>query len=231
MGKKSNYSYIGISFVILVFGIIFIPKILNRLKNDTIVDEDRHNLQHVDKTTKVRDMATIGAVRDFSFIDQNGDTITQDAYKGKVYVVEFFFTTCPSICPIMNQNMLKVQEAFKDNNNIGVASFSINPEYDTPEILKKYAESYGITHPNWHLLTGSRDEIYSLANKGFNLYVGEAPEVEGGFEHSGFFALIDQQGTIRSRIDINGNPIIYYDGLEEESVQELIEDMRTLLKQ
>ena len=139
MGKKPNYSYIGISFIILVFGILFIPKILNRWNNDTIVDEDRHNLQH-DGVTKVRDMATIGVVPDFTFVNQNGDTITQDTYKGKVYVVEFFFTTCPSICPIMNQNMLKVQKAYANNNNIGVASFTINPEYDTPEVLKNYAE-------------------------------------------------------------------------------------------
>ena len=230
MGKKPNYSYIGISFIILVFGILFIPKILNRWNNDTIVDEDRHNLQH-DGVTKVRDMATIGVVPDFTFVNQNGDTITQDTYKGKVYVVEFFFTTCPSICPIMNQNMLKVQKAYANNNNIGVASFTINPEYDTPEVLKNYAEAYGISHPNWHLLTGSREEIYALANKGFNLYVGEAPEVEGGFEHSGFFALIDQDGNIRSRMDSFGNPIIYYDGLEDESVQMLIDDIDTLLNQ
>ncbi len=230
MGKKSNYSYIGISFIILVFGILFIPKILNRWNNDTIVDQDRHNLQH-NGVAKVRDMATIGVVPEFAFVNQNGDTITQNSYKGKVYVVEFFFTTCPSICPIMNQNMLKVQRAYTDNNMIGVASFTINPEYDTPEVLKNYAERYGISHPNWHLLTGSREEIYSLANKGFNLYVGEAPEVEGGFEHSGFFALIDQNGNIRSRMDSFGNPIIYYDGLENESVQMLIDDIGTLLNQ
>lgn len=230
MGKKFNYSYIGISLVILVFGILFIPKIINRLGNDSVVDMDRHNLQHGQEET-VREMATIGMVPEFRFIDQNRDTITQDTYKGKVYVVEFFFTTCPSICPIMNQNMMTVQEAFEDNEGVGIASITINPEYDTPEILKEYAANYGMTHPNWHLMTGDRDEIYTLANSGFNLYVGEAPEVEGGFEHSGFFALIDQNGAIRSRLDSYGNPIIYYDGLEKESVQHLIEDMRALLNQ
>ena len=228
MSKRAYY--ISITIILIIFGVFFIPKIISRLENDTTVDEDRHNLKH-EAYYEDREMATIGVVPQFEFVNQFEDTISQDTYKGKVYVAEFFFTTCPSICPIMNQNMLKVQEAFKDENDIGVASFTINPEYDTSEILKEYAESYGITHPNWHLLTGNRKAIYDLANKGFNLYVGEAPQVEGGFEHSGFFALIDKEGNIRSRIDANGNPIIYYDGLENESIAMLIEDMRSLLKQ
>jgi len=205
-----NYSYIGITFVILIFGIWAVPKIVENFTNI--------------------DMASIGEVPDFSFTNQNGETITNQDYKGKVYVAEFFFTTCPSICPIMNRNMVTIQNEFYGNPNLGIASFSINPEFDTPEILKDYAESYKITNPNWHLLTGDKTEIYKLANTGFNLYVGEAPEVEGGFEHSGFFALIDQEGNIRSRFDKNGNPLIYYDGLEAEGIQMLKEDIKTLLE-
>ncbi|RLD30059.1 MAG: SCO family protein, partial [Bacteroidetes bacterium] len=162
--------------------------------------------------------------------NQNGETITNQDYKGKVYIAEFFFTTCPSICPIMNRNMVTIQNEFYGNPNLGIASFTINPEYDTPEILKAYAESYKITNPSWHLLTGDKTEIYALANTGFNLYVGEAPEVEGGFEHSGFFALIDQEGNIRSRYDKNGNPLIYYDGLEADGIQMLKEDIKLLLE-
>ncbi|MGV6829683.1 MAG: SCO family protein, partial [Flavobacteriales bacterium] len=169
---KNNYSYIGISFIILVFGIWAIPKIIQKFSKP--------------------ELENIGTVPNFSFIDQNNKTITNQTYKGKVYVVEFFFTTCPSICPIMNKNMVKVQDQFYGNPNLGIASFSINPEVDTPEVLRKYAEKYKITNPNWHLLTGEKDKIYELANKGFNLYVGENSEVPGGFEHSGFFALIDQ---------------------------------------
>jgi len=205
-----NYSYIGITFVILIFGIWAVPKIVENFTNV--------------------DMATIGEVPDFSFTDQNGETITNRDYMGKVYIAEFFFTTCPSICPIMNRNMVTIQNEFYGNPNLGIASFTINPEFDTPEILKAYAESYKITNPDWHLLTGDKTEIYKLANTGFNLYVGEAPEVEGGFEHSGFFALIDQEGYIRSRYDKNGNPLIYYDGLEAEGIQMLKEDIKLLLQ-
>ncbi len=206
---KKNYSYIGISFIILIFGIWAVPKIINSLSKP--------------------DLATIGTVPAFSFIDQNGKKITNENYKDKVYVVEFFFTTCPSICPIMTENMIKIQNDFLGNSNLGIASFSIDPAHDTPQVLKEYAQNKGITKPQWHLLTGEKENIFKLANEGFNLYVGEASEVEGGFEHSGFFALVDQEGNIRSRKDKNGNPIIYYDGLEESGIQMLKEDIKKLL--
>ena len=204
-----NYSYIGISFIILIFGIWAVPKIVDRLTEP--------------------DLATIGKVPDFSFTNQNQKTITNQSYNNKVYVVEFFFTTCPSICPIMNKNMVKIQDEYFGNPNLGIASFSIDPNTDTPEVLKEYANEYNITNPNWNLLTGNKDAIYKLANSGFNLYVGENSEVEGGFEHSGFFALIDKEGNIRSRLDEHGNPIIYYNGLEDEGVQMLKEDIKLLL--
>jgi protein SCO1/2 len=96
--------------------------------------------------------------------------------------------------------------------------------------LSEYAQKYGITHPNWFLLTGAQDDIYDMANKGFNLYVGPGAAIDGGFEHSGFFALVDEQGMIRSRYDAYGNPIIYYDGLETSQVSKLINDISVLLK-
>jgi protein SCO1/2 len=212
-----NYSYIGITFVILIFGIWAVPKIV-----ENFTEADLAYILDVNKEP--------AQVPNFSFTNQNGETITNQDYKGKVYVAEFFFTTCPSICPIMNRNMVTIQNEFYGNPNLGIASFTINPEYDTPEILKAYAESYKITNPSWHLLTGDKTEIYALANTGFNLYVGEAPEVEGGFEHSGFFALIDQEGNIRSRYDKYGNPLIYYDGLEADGIQMLKEDIKLLLE-
>ncbi|SRX53036.1 SCO family protein [Aequorivita sp. CIP111184] len=206
---KKNYSYIGITFVILIFGIWAVPKIINTLSKP--------------------DLATIGSVPAFSFTDQNQKIITNETFKDKVYIVEFFFTTCPSICPIMTENMVKIQDAFLGNPKVGIASFSIDPAHDTPQVLKEYAENKGITKPQWHLLTGEKEKIFKLANEGFNLYVGEVSEVEGGFEHSGFFALVDQEGNIRSRKDENGNPIIYYDGLKDNGIQMLKEDIKKLL--
>ncbi|MGE5942746.1 MAG: SCO family protein [Flavobacteriales bacterium] len=227
MMKKTNYSYIGIAFIILVFGIYFIPRIIDRITNNDVSRKESRSDQKLEEDTK-SDLAFIEIngepkkVPAFSFINQDGKIISNKDYEGKVYVVEFFFTTCPTICPRMNSNLVQIQEEFKDFENFGVASFTINPEYDTPEILKQYAEEYGITNPNWHLMTGDQNAIYKLSNEGFNLYTAEEKDAAGGFEHSGNFALIDKNGFIRSRKDAYGNPIIYYKGIvsEEEKVDD-----------
>lgn len=246
MNKQNNYSYIGIAFIVLVFGIIFVPKIVDRIVNQDITrSESRSDQVKENGFTSELEYLIINGKRkkvpDFSFTDQNGNTITNRDYLGKVYVVEFFFTTCPTICPRMNRNLVQIQNTFSEFENFGVASFTINPEYDTPKILKEYAEKYGITNPNWHLMTGDQDKIYELANTGFPLYVAQDTEVEGGFEHSGHFALIDKEGFIRSRVE-NGNPLIFYNGIisEEEQVDDegqsqqismLKQDIAILLKE
>ncbi len=246
--KKSNYSYIGISFIILVFGIYFIPKIIDRISNNDTVRNDGGTKININNSKKEgTDLAFIEIngkpkmVPHFSFVNQDGKVITNNDYKGKVYIVEFFFTTCPTICPKMNANLIKIQNEFTGFNNFGVASFTINPEHDTSEVLKAYAEKYGVTNPNWNLMTGNQEDIYKLANEGFNLYTAQDDSVAGGFEHSGNLALIDKNGFIRSRV-VNGNPIIFYNGMISESEKEdetgmqqeitiLKEDISKLLKE
>ena len=110
-----NKSYIVVGFVILVFGIIFIPKIIDRVKSGTVVDMDRHAIG--EKKLEADDLLKMGKVPGFEFVDQHGNTITNEDYKGKVYVVEFFFTTCPTICPVMTGNMVKIQNKFKRNED------------------------------------------------------------------------------------------------------------------
>ncbi|GAA4269132.1 SCO family protein [Hyunsoonleella aestuarii] len=248
MSKKTNYSYIGVSFIILVFGIIFIPRIIDRISNDDISRQESRTDFADNNKTESTDLIFIEnngekrKVPTFSFTNQDGKTITNQDYIGKVYLVEFFFTTCPTICPKMNANLVQIESTFQGLDNFGVASFTINPEYDTPEILKNYAEHYGISNPNWHFLTGEQEDIYKLANEGFYIYTAENKDVEGGFEHSGNFALIDKNGFIRSRKDEFGNPIIYYRGIvsEEERVTDegvkeqisaLKEDIKILLNE
>ncbi|WP_108802217.1 SCO family protein [Aquimarina sp. Aq107] len=240
-----KYSYVGISFIILIFGIIFIPKIVNRVKDTSIVKNDRMSADNPVANEKLSYIKINGKPRkvpEFAFLNQDSLLITNHDYKGKVYVVDFFFTSCPTICPKMSRNLVYLQNKLKDYQNFGVASFTINPKRDTPRILKKYAENYGIVNPDWHLLTGEREDLYELANAGFNIYAAENPEVPGGFEHNGYFALIDQEGYIRSRYDASGNPIIYYRGTigveekkdengEEEQVTVLLEDIKKLLKE
>jgi len=247
MKKKTNYSYIGIAFIILLFGIIFVPKIINRIQNNDISRSDRlstgqdNNFSNDQALTFIEINGKRKKVPNFSFTNQDGKTITQDDYKGKVYVVEFFFTTCPTICPRMNENLVEIQNVFKGNTDFGIASFSITPELDTPEVLKEYAERYGITNPNWNLLTGAEEDIYSLANNGFNIYVAKVDD-EVGFEHSGDFALIDKNGFVRSRLDAFGNPKIFYKGIisekekydedgNEQEITMLKEDIKKLLNE
>jgi protein SCO1 len=244
--KKTNYSYIGIAFIILVFGIYFVPKIIDRIANNDTVRNDGGTKININPKKVASDLAFIEINGDpkkvpaFSFINQDGKIVTNQDYKGKVYVVEFFFTTCPTICPLMNSNLVQIQNEFKDFENFGVASFTINPDHDTPEVLKEYAKKYGITNPNWNLMTGDQSSIYRLSNEGFNLYTAEEEDVAGGFEHSGNFALIDKNGFIRSRKDVYGNPIIYYKGIvseaekvddngSKEEISALKEDIKKLL--
>lgn len=229
MNMKPNYSYIWVSLVILVFGIIFIPRIVERVKNKSVVDADRHAVGNASRNAD--ELVTIGKVPDFEFTNQFGKTVTHDNYRGKVYVAEFFFTSCPTICPVMNKNMVQLQNAFLTTRDFGIASFTIDPEHDTPDVLKAYAERYEVTHSNWHMLTGDKATLFELANTGFNLYVGQNSDAPGGFEHSGMFALIDKEGNIRSRVDGNGNPIVYYDGIEADGIRILKEDIALLLKE
>lgn len=241
MNKK--YTYIWISLVILVFGIIFIPKIIDRIKSGTIVQNDRMNVkQKSDQLAYILYDGEKRKVPSFTFIDQDSTQVSDSDYLGKVFVVEFFFTRCPSICPLMTKNLVTLQEAFKGRNDFGIASFSITPDYDTPSVLKDYAKEHGIESDDWHLITGDQERIYQLANSGFNIYAMENADAPGGFEHSGLFALIDKQGYMRSRIDSFGNPIVYYRGAiseamgendqgEKEQISILKKDIKKLLEE
>lgn len=225
-----NKSYIGISLVILVFGIIFVPKIVNRVKGGEVVKGDR--LDQVSNHGKDTDqLFVMGSVPTFKLTDQNGKTISDTSLRGKVYVLEFFFTTCPTICPKMNMNMVDIQNKFFGNPNVALVSITIDPEHDTQKVLKDHAEIIGAKSSNWHFLTGDKSYIYDISNKGFNLYAGENSKANGGFEHSGMFALIDKKGNIRCRIDEYNNPIPYYDGIEKEGVKAIQQDIAKLLEE
>lgn len=150
-------------------------------------------------------------IPDFEMTNQNNETISPKDLLGKVYLVEFFFTNCPTICPIMNQNLLKINNEI-NHPDFGVLSITIDPKRDTPETLNKYRNQLEIQNPNWHFLTAERDSIFSVSKK-FNIYIGEDYESAEGLEHSGKFALVDKNGKIRSRFNKNGLPLLYYSGL------------------
>lgn len=157
----------------------------------------------------------------FSFIDQDGKTFTEQDVKGKIYVADFIFTSCPSICPVMTGNMLKVQEAFENDERVMIISHSIDPEYDTPSVLKKYAEKKGADTRIWKFLTGDREIIYSLCENEYMAFAKKDNSAPGGYVHSGFFILIDKNRHIRGA----------YDGTEEGKTETLIKDIQILLNE
>ena len=229
-----NTKYIGLILVIIIFGIIFIPKIVSRITNSKIVESNRSQSSIPLKYVILNGEAK--KVPEFAFLNQDSIIISNEDFSKRVYVAEFFFTSCPSICPIMNKNMKRIENRFGKRQDFGIASFSIDPSKDIPSVLKTYAESYDVFSQNWHFLTGEKDKIYNLANEGFNIFASVNPRVAGGFEHQGYFALIDKNGFIRCRSDQFGNPIVYYMGVDEEDVeiQEvdlLIDDIEKLLKE
>ena len=158
-----------------------------------------------------KSLFTMMEVPKFELMDQNGKIVTDKDMLGKVYVVEFFYARCPTICPIMNNNLKFVDQAIK-SKDFGIISISIDPENDTPEFLKAHAKKLGVTNPNWHFLTGNRDYIGDLANE-FDIYVGDKDDQSESLNHSGMLALVDKEGNVRCRFGKDGMPILYYSGL------------------
>ena len=230
-----NKKYIGLLVIILVFAIWFVPKIKNRVESSRVVDSNR--TEEISQSSKLSFIKLNGESRkvpEFIFTNQDNRFISNEDFLGKVYVAEFFFTSCPSICIEMNQNMKILDEEFSDRDDFGIASFTIDPITDTPKVLKEYSERLNVKSQNWHFLTGKIDDVYELSNSGFNIFSGVNPAVAGGFEHQGFFALIDKNGYIRSRRDANGNPIVYYlgitsSGASEQGIDMIKEDIIKLL--
>jgi len=173
---------------------------------------------------------TIG---DFSFINQDSIIITRDSLLGSIYVANFFFTSCPTICPTMTRNMSYLQDKLSVYPNIRFLSHTVDPYNDTPEELSNYVrlmqqKNVSIDLTNWDFVTGEKDKLYdSAANYFVNASVDSlAP---GGFLHSEYFILIDKQGRVRSGIDINGNVVGAYDGTNEVQMKDLINDINVLM--
>ena len=176
---KKNLTITSI-IIAIIFGIIFLPKIYNRLKSEKVVDSSR--TKEVSNDSKLAFVKLNGEARkvpDFIFKNQDNLYVSNEDYNGKVYVAEFFFTTCPLICVEMNQNMKILDEEFGDRKDFGIASFTIDPINDTPVVLKEYAERLRVKSKNWHFLTGEIDSVYELSNSGCLLYTSPSPRDRG----------------------------------------------------
>ena len=154
----------------------------------------------------------------FKFVNQYGDSISNKSLDGDIYVADFFFTTCPSICPVMHRNMLKVYDTFKSLGDFKIISHTIDPKHDSVPVLKKYADKLGVTGNTWWFLQGKKEDTYDIAEKNYLVAVKKDSTVAGGYVHAGYFVLIDKQKRVRGA----------YDGTDPKQVDQMIEDIKSL---
>ena len=160
-------------------------------------------------------------IPDFEFINQDSVKITQKDFAGKIYVADFFFTTCPTICPKMKTQMLRIFKKFKDNPKVAILSHTIDPRHDTPVVLKEFSKNLGIQNSMWTMVTGDKAKIYEIGQKSYMVSATDDPSQPGGIVHSGAFILVDKNRHIRG----------VYDGTEPEKVDKLMADMEVLLSE
>ncbi|MEQ8628348.1 SCO family protein [Ekhidna sp.] len=160
-------------------------------------------------------------IQDFRLVDQDSSIVTNETFGDKVYVADFFFTSCPTICPKMKAQMLRVYEKFEDNPEVGILSHTIDPEYDTVALLKDYAERLGVKSDKWKFVTGDQDYIYDLAEGSYMSIADEDADAPGGYIHSGAFLLVDKERHVRG----------VYDGTVPEQVDVMMNDIEKLLKE
>ncbi|WP_027879186.1 MULTISPECIES: SCO family protein [Mesoflavibacter] len=209
----------------IVFGIISII-IISIFYNILKVDKPLPIYQPADVSTELVDSTIQHKIKyhkiaDFSLINQNGDTITQDTYKDKIYVADFFFTTCQTICPIMTDNMVDIQKEIKNDDEVMLLSHSVTPKIDSVAQLKRYAIKKGVIDSKWNLVTGDKGEIYRLARKSYLAVKDDGMPDDYGMVHTENFMLIDKKRQIRG----------YYDGTKKDEIKRLLQDLKTLKKE
>lgn len=215
----AKFKYVAI--VLFVLSAVIVTAIYSLLKPEAslpIYQPDMVNAELVDSTVQyVRKYHTIA---DFELVNQNGDTVTQKDYKNKIYVADFFFTTCQTICPIMTDHMAKIQEKLKDDDEILLLSHTVTPEIDTVAQLKRYAKEKGVIDSKWNLVTGNKKQIYDLARKS---YLVSKTQGDGGkydMIHTENFVLVDKDRQIRG----------FYDGTDADAITTLLSDIEKLKK-
>ncbi|MDR6299894.1 SCO family protein [Mesonia maritima] len=213
----AKYKFFGI--VLLVLSLIIISIIYQLLKPEPslpVYQPDMVQKELVDST--VQYIRKYHKIADFKLVNQNGDTITQNDYKNKIYVADFFFTTCQSICPIMTDHMVKIQEELKNDDEVLLLSHTVTPEIDSVAQLKRYAEKKGVNDKKWNLVTGDKKQIYDLARKS---YLATKSQGNGGkydMIHTENFVLVDKDRQIRG----------FYDGTNPDAIDDLLDDIQIL---
>ncbi|WP_406844810.1 SCO family protein [Flavobacterium soyae] len=220
--KSFLYKYRKFFIVLIVFSVVTISLFYSALKPQKtlpIYNPADVNPELVDSTIQYK--SKYHTIADFSFINQNGDTITQKNYEGKIYVADFFFTTCGSICPKMSTNLVEVQKAVLNNPKVMLLSHTVFPEVDSVSVLKAYAVKYGVVDSKWNLVTGDKKEIYTMARKSYLAVKLGRPDQLYDMVHTENFVLVDQKRRVRG----------FYDGTKKEDISRLLEDIDFLSKE
>jgi protein SCO1/2 len=213
------YKYRKFFLGFLLFSVITISLFYNALKpakSLPIFNPADVNPELVDSTMQYK--SKYHTIADFAFTNQNGKIITQKDYEDKVYVADFFFTTCGSICPKMTTNLVDVQKAFLDNPKVKILSFTVMPDVDNVSVLKEYAKLNGVIDSKWNLVTGDKKAIYAMARKSFLAVKQGKPEELYDMVHTENFVLVDTKKRVRG----------FYDGTKKEEITRLIEDIKWL---
>lgn len=214
--NRYKYYLVGV----VVFSTIFLSisfRLLTPKKTLPIFNPSDVNPELVDST--VQHISKYHTIADFSFTNQNGKTITQKDYEGKIYVADFFFTTCPTICPIMQDNMVDIQNEFINNPQVMLLSHTVMPHIDSVPVLKNYAIEKGVVDSKWNLVTGDKKDIFYIARKSYLAVKTETAGELYDMVHTENFILVDEQKRVRG----------FYDGTKKEEVARLIEDIHFLL--
>ena len=220
--KSLLYKYRKFFIVLIVFSVLTISLFYSALKPQKtlpIYNPSDVNPELVDSTIQYK--SKYHTIADFSFVNQNGDTITQKNYEGKIYVADFFFTTCGSICPKMSTNLSEVQKAVLNNPKVMLLSHTVFPEADSVSVLKAYAVKYGVVDSKWNLVTGDKKEIYTMARKSYLAVKLGRPDHLYDMVHTENFVLVDQKRRVRG----------FYDGTNKEEIKRLLEDIDFLSKE
>ncbi len=215
-----KYKFFAI--VLAILSVIIITIIYSILRKKRVLDifEPSHvNIELVDST--IQHKSKYHKIADFSLINQNGDTITQDDYKDKIYVADFFFTTCQTICPIMTDHMREIQKEIKNDNEVFLISHSVTPKIDSVAQLKRYAKLKGVDDSKWNLVTGDKKQIYELARQSYMAVKTAGTGDKYDMIHTENFMLIDKKRRIRG----------YYDGTKRDDIDRLLEDISILKKE
>ena len=217
--KSLLYKYRKFFIVLIVFSTVTISLFYSALKPQKtlpIYNPADVNPELVDSTVQYK--SKYHTIADFSFVNQNGDTITQKNYEGKIYVADFFFTTCGSICPKMTTNLEEVQKAVLNNPKVMLLSHTVFPEVDSIPVLKEYAVKHHVVDSKWNLVTGDKKEIYTMARKSYLAVKLGRPDQLYDMVHTENFVLVDQKRRVRG----------FYDGTNKEEIKRLLEDINFL---